>query len=123
MQLIFETADDEANGNWVEAAVDHILVEEGEPISGLDDIAGDVAVKVFPNPFGQEATLSYEMSESYQQAILRVFNAFGQEVQRVAIQGQQGQVQLGRELTNGIYWVKLEAGGRILETVKMAKTE
>jgi len=123
VRLIFETADDAANGNWVEAAVDHILVEEGEPISGLDDIAGDVAAKVFPNPFGQETTFSYEMSESYPQAFLRVFNAFGQEVQSVAIQGQQGQAQLGRELANGIYWVKLEAGGRILETVKMVKTK
>ena len=121
MQLIFETKDDAANGNWVEAAVDQILVEEGEPLSGLDDLSASSSVKVFPNPFGQAATLSYQLPESAGSALLLVYNAFGQEVQRMELLNQQGQVQLGQNLANGIYWVKLEAGGQLVETVKMVK--
>ena len=78
-------------------------------------------MKVFPNPFGQAATLSYQLPESAGSALLLVYNAFGQEVQRMELLNQQGQVQLGQNLANGIYWVKLEAGGQLVETVKMVK--
>ncbi|MCB0561144.1 MAG: choice-of-anchor B family protein [Phaeodactylibacter sp.] len=121
VRLIFETSDDAANGNWVEAAVDQILVEEGEPITGLDDLAVDGSVNVFPNPFGQAATLSYELAESFNRASLQVYNAYGQKVQQMELPNQNGQVQLGQNLANGIYWVKLEADGRMVETVKMIK--
>ena len=98
-----------------------LLVEEGEPLSGLDDLSASSSVKVFPNPFGQAATLSYQLPESAGSALLLVYNAFGQEVQRMELLNQQGQVQLGQNLANGIYWVKLEAGGQLVETVKMVK--
>lgn len=121
VRLIFETADDAANGNWVEAAVDHILVEEGEPVSGLDEALAQSAMQVSPNPFVQQATLSYALNESFRQASLRICNAFGQEVQRTELREKQGQVQLGHQLDRGIYWVKLEADGRIVETAKVVK--
>ncbi|MCB0548084.1 MAG: choice-of-anchor B family protein [Phaeodactylibacter sp.] len=121
VQLIFETKDDAANGNWVEAAVDHILVEEGEPISGLDGLSAGAAVKVFPNPFGQATTLSYEFPEGFSSAFLHVYNAFGQEVSRMELRDQQGQVAIGQNLSKGIYWVKVEADGRMVEAVKVVK--
>lgn len=121
VRLIFETKDDAANGNWVEAAVDNILVEDGEPITGVDSPFREGSVKVFPNPFGQTATLSYELKESFGNAVLHVFNAFGQEVQQIELREQQGQVQLGQGLSNGVYWIKLQADGRIVETVKAVK--
>lgn len=121
VRLIFETADDAANGNWVEAAVDHILVEEGEPVNGLDEVIAQSAIQVSPNPFGRQATLSYALNESFRQASLRIYNAFGQEVQRTELREKQGQVQLGHQLDRGIYWVKLEADGRIVETAKVVK--
>ena len=105
----------------MEAAVDHILVEEGEPINSLDDLSAQSRVKVFPNPFGQTATLAYEINEPFGSAVLRVYNSFGQQLQQREVAGQKGQVQLGQDLPNGIYWVKLEADGQPVETVKMVK--
>lgn len=121
VRLIFETKDDAANGNWVEAAVDQILVEDGEPLTGLGEPLAGGNIEVYPNPFGQSTTLSFGFTDGFGNASLHVFNAFGQEVQRLEIRDQQGQVQLGQGLNAGIYWVKLQVDGRPGETVKIVK--
>ena len=121
VRIIFETKDDPDQGHIVEAAVDQILVTDEEVINSAEDRTAATRMLAYPNPFNGAATVAYDIPEAVQNASLRVYNSFGQEVQALNLQQAQGQVEIGQFLPNGLYIVELEDNGATLRTIKVVK--
>lgn len=76
----------------------------------------------YPNPFEEKTTLCFGVSELGGDGEIVVMNVLGQEVHRMKVILQQGQVVLDlHDLTPGIYLAQLRAGGEAHGTVKMMK--
>jgi Secretion system C-terminal sorting domain len=81
----------------------------------------------YPNPFNPSTTISYEMKETGN-VILEVFNVKGQKV-KTLIDGQHepgtytvdwnGNDNLGKGVSSGVYFYKMRAGNKYSSTKKM----
>jgi choice-of-anchor B domain-containing protein len=123
MQLIITTGDDAANGHLVEAAFDALFVEDTGIVNSTDDEFKAVQFDAFPNPFSEAATINYDFGEKAGVAQVNVFNGFGQQIHSERLLNQTGQLTLGKNLPNGIYWVKLEIDGEVAKTARIVKTK
>ena len=75
-----------------------------------DDIP-NTALKLYPNPATDKATLEFESPRS-ESAIITVFNMNGAEIKRQQVETDIGlnQIQLNTEgLLGGVYWVKYQS--------------
>ena len=77
----------------------------------------------YPNPFEGALTLSYELDEAYNTAELVIYNMLGQAIERAPLANQKGIVQIGNQLTQGAYFVKIQNGSAILGVEKIVKTK
>lgn len=79
----------------------------------------------FPNPFNPTTTINYEFeATNLNLAKLSIFNVLGQAIKEFALTQPKGSVvwngtdNLGNDVSNGIYFYRLEAGNQV-ETRKM----
>lgn len=85
------------------------------------EVAPQSAINIFPNPFSAETTL--QANVSLRNATLTVFNVYGQAVvQRNNINGRT--VVLSREnIANGLYFIRLTEGSKIIAVRKVVITD
>ena len=121
MKIIFETSDLPPNFHLVEAAVDAFLVEEKLNTSVSNPNKEIQQLKAFPNPFSVQTTLQYHWAEKPAQAFLHIYNAVGQNVQRIALNPQDTEIMVGATLQNGIYFARLETNGKLSQPIKIIK--
>ena len=121
MHVTVTTGDQDATGHIVEAAFDQFLIEEMGMVNSADEAFANVTFEAFPNPFSKETVVDFRLNESYENAFVSVYNAFGQLVEQKDLQNLIGQVRVGNELPGGIYWVKLEIDGQLVDTVRIVK--
>lgn len=120
MRLIVRTEDLEESGHILEAAIDKVLVVEEEVVNtgeaGLEQAA---ELNAFPNPFRHQLTVGYRLPAPAQTAQLQLFNVYGQLVQQQPLGDPTGQINIGQELSPGIYFLRLTANGKVLKTQKV----
>lgn len=76
-------------------------------------------VKIYPNPFSSTATFQILGDQEYQQIDLTVYDLTGKEVQQIRVNNQQ-QLQLPKgNLTQGVYFFKLQGDGAVIESGKL----
>ena len=121
MRLIF-TAADNAPGHIVEAALDDFLVTEGSS-SNQELGASELAFAAQPNPFDKNLTISYELKEKNASNLaLRLYNVLGQELSRQTLGNAVGTAVLNTSaLPSGVYFVRIEADGRLSAALKVVK--
>ena len=95
-------------------------------VSGIDVIENDIALKIYPNPLSESATISYTLANE-DEVTIYLFDATGKTVTTLAKNNQQtaGEHQLELEATNlptGIYYLKLQSNEtNIIKKLMIAK--
>ena len=78
-----------------------------------------------PNPFKEETTISYFVSEAVSSASLHIYNLQGKQMKQVVIteRGNNSIVLKGYEFVPGMYMYSLIVDGKEVDTKKMILTE
>lgn len=100
-----------------EAAFDNFKVTDqalatNEPINF-------VQLSALPNPFSGSTLIDYEGAENGSR--LRVYDLLGNLLETQILAGNSGQVLVGKDYKNGIYFVRLEQQNASVKTVKIMK--
>ncbi len=74
-----------------------------------------------PNPFNDQIYINFDLAVLPDHTFLKVYNLMGQLVENKAINQSIGQIQVGRDLAKGIYFLALESNGKTVETLKLIK--
>lgn len=76
-------------------------------------------VKVFPNPFSEQATFEIETDKNYQNLNLTIYNIMGQTV-KTLISDNNNRIVLDRNgLKAGIYFYKIQSDNAVLDSGKI----
>ncbi|MBC7777482.1 MAG: carboxypeptidase regulatory-like domain-containing protein, partial [Phycisphaerae bacterium] len=100
-----------------EAAFDQFNVED-QPL-GNKDLELTATLSAMPNPFNGTTMVTYENVEK--QSVLKVFDLAGQLVQALDLEGGSGQAIIGTNLSNGVYFVRIEQKGQASKPLKVVK--
>lgn len=78
-----------------------------------------------PNPFKEQTTISYFISENASTASIHIYNLQGKQIKQINIEekGNSSVVINGYELTPGMYMYTLIVDGKEIDTKKMILTE
>lgn len=125
MRVIFQTADLSPQAHIVKAAVDAFAIKEGLSSSTTTGnvFDNDIQINAFPNPFRQDISIAYELGNAQQQGMLEVHNALGQLLLRRQLSERKGNIQIGDELSSGMYFLRIQSGGKWSTTQRIIKTE
>ncbi len=118
MRIIFRIGDTAESPNFLEAAIDHLQVTEGMP---PEPEPVELSYQVFPNPFGSETTVQYQLEEQADELRLLVLNALGQLVEEQQLEAETGELQLGQSYPVGIYFFVFEVDGKRKDTFPVVK--
>jgi choice-of-anchor B domain-containing protein len=117
MRVYFSISDDDP-GHIAEALIDGFKIQE--PTS-IPTIAENWQVKAFPNPFSTTINIDFQFDENIKTADLTVTNVLGQVLERKSLKNAEGVVSMGASLPTGLYFIQLEAEGKISRSVKVMK--
>ncbi len=82
-------------------------------------IQGDMKVTIYPNPFIYQTTLEISTTENQENAVVKIFNAFGQQIISSAF-GINNKLIIDRDnLKSGIYFYKVFQEDKEISTGKM----
>ncbi|MBK6775313.1 MAG: T9SS type A sorting domain-containing protein [Flavobacteriales bacterium] len=84
----------------------------------INDEFAEPVVSLYPNPVFSSATL--ELDGNYSAAVLRIFNAIGEQVWWQPISARSTTISL-EELQAGIYFYHLTSRARILASGKLVR--
>ncbi len=110
---------DRGNPHWVKGAVDNFRVYNYVATENTAFL--NAKMKAQPNPFNNTTIISYNLEENEQNATLFVYDILGKTVLTKTINQQNGQIEIGNELEQGIYFVRLSANGKFTESQKILK--
>ncbi len=106
-------------GHLAEGGLDDFLVKEG-PVSVEDALDSNLSLGVMPNPFDQTTRIFYDLN-NYDTAKLLVFNILGQKIEQKDLTNTNGTIELGTTWNTGVYFVRLEAAGKLSKVLKVVK--
>ncbi len=121
MTLIFQASDLPLNGHIVEAAVDAILVEEGEPTLIREPQWLQADLQVWPNPFAETLQVQYSLPRFTASATLWVYNLLGQPVLQMPLREQSSLLNLGAQLDKGVYLLQITSEGQMTRPLRVIK--
>jgi choice-of-anchor B domain-containing protein len=97
-------------------------VEMSSWFTSIDERYVSDNVDVYPNPFGETVTVSYQLERTLSSsATLRVFDINGRLVEDVPLENTQSTVSVGNDLPGGIYFVRIVNGSEITRTKRISK--
>jgi choice-of-anchor B domain-containing protein len=75
-----------------------------------------------PNPFREQATVNYELSQPVAEAKLLVFNVLGERLAALPLDAMKGSVQVNQQIpSSGVYFLRLMVDGKIGKALRVAK--
>jgi hypothetical protein len=116
--IAFRVAD-RGNPHWVKAALDNFRVTK--IVATKNEAAHFAAITIQPNPFGNSTIVRYNLTDFDANAQLNIYNVLGELVESQKITAQNGQIELGNNLEQGIYFIRLSANGKFSESQKILK--
>ncbi|MEO5675746.1 MAG: choice-of-anchor B family protein [Chitinophagales bacterium] len=123
MTVAFYVSDHPAE-NILEAGIDQFVVTGNMLSSGMEVSASGHFLSVFPNPFNQTAIIQYDVSaHSGRNFTLEVFDVIGTKLLEIHLKELSGAVTLRNDFADGMYVVKLAADGRIVDHLKVVKSQ
>lgn len=108
------TASNDCGTTSFESEVEIVIV------SGVYDELSGGSLDAFPNPFDENFVLQYDLGTE-NKADLQLYNSSGQLLRTMTLDQKIGQVQMGNDLSPGIYFVGLMINGRQVKHLKMVK--
>ncbi|MDR0927793.1 MAG: T9SS type A sorting domain-containing protein [Ignavibacteria bacterium] len=101
--------------NGVTAIIDDVELLNTSNPNDINDLYSNNEPLLLPNPATNEATVKF--SEMLVNPQLSVTNPMGNEVMHISLQGEYDNILINtNELANGVYYVRIEAQGRIYNT-------
>ena len=120
MQLIFNAVGGGTN-DFLEAAVDNVKIFDN-PIDATQEIvASDFDLAIFPNPSSTDFNVSYNIKAWEGEGLAKVYNALGQLVLTQVLEQEQGQIEFGAKLEQGVYLLQIQNGLKLSESIKLIK--
>jgi hypothetical protein len=92
----------------------------------LNDAQSIVLDQNVPNPFAEQTTITFNLTEGVQKAQMLFYNAQGKLINSQDLQTKSGKGQLNvfaNDLSNGIYTYTLVVDGKIIDTKRMVKNK
>lgn len=90
--------------------------------TGLNDIKQlPLQLIASPNPFYESLHLNYTWQNQGHAAELRVYNSLGMVVEKHQLLAADGQIQIGRNLPKGQYWVQVQSTAGSSKAVSVVK--
>ncbi|HEU4719124.1 MAG TPA: choice-of-anchor B family protein, partial [Bacteroidia bacterium] len=122
MRLLVYTADVNP-GHLVEAGFDNFYILDSVT-SGIHTPPAAVSgVNVYPNPFTGATQVSYTLKNAPSaNSFMTVTDVTGRVVFTQQLVDQNGTIQLGSDLADGIYFVRVTDGAEASEAVRLVKT-
>lgn len=122
MKLIVRAAD-APQGNLVEAGFDKFSVADSSLLS-THQMETSNGISVYPNPFDGTTTVQFALDAMpVDGAFIEVKDLSGRIISKQMIDAQSGSIELGHELSSGIYFVQMTNGSTILPAVRLIKTK
>lgn len=120
MQIRYTASDLPGSGNIVEAGVDGFEIFSSLPVS-TEELDANIQLMAFPNPFDQQITLSYQLSNKVKNGVLEVYDLLGRIRELVPVNENVGQAVFGQQLNPGIYFVRLKVDDVVSEPLRIVK--
>ena len=119
MQLIVDISDN-GNNDLVEAAFDQFYILDSTN-SGVNDIANQVSVCVYPNPCSEFCKLLITNQSDLQghDLTLIVYDLIGREIKTAITPNSDGFEIRRKNLIPGMYFYKLSDGTKLVSTGKL----
>ena len=92
----------------------------------LNDAQVIVLEQNVPNPFAEQTSITYNLTEGVQKAQILFYNADGKLINTSDLRIKAGQGQLNvfaSDLSNGVYTYTLVVDGNVIESKRMIKTK
>ncbi|MEM9918897.1 MAG: choice-of-anchor B family protein [Bacteroidota bacterium] len=124
MQIRFSISDANSlntGANIAEAAIDEFEVFDANPTSVSELAVSNISMEALPNPFDNNVQIRYELKAASRNAVLRLFNPLGQQLQSRVLDDLQGFVELGENLTNGVYFIRIDLDDQSSKMIKIVK--
>ncbi|HLG36475.1 MAG TPA: choice-of-anchor B family protein [Bacteroidia bacterium] len=122
MNLIVRTAD-AVPGHLVEAGFDHFMVLDSLFITGVPDLAsGKIESAVYPNPFSDKLFLRFDFHNPLEAgAKILISDMTGKISEEHFVSSPAGIIEVGKNLSSGIYLVQLFNGNSVMKPLKIVK--
>lgn len=117
-QVRFVTADGQASGHIVEAAVDQFRVDFSV---GLEEQTLDAQIDIVPNPSSDGFQIRYQALNSFENGALIIYDGLSREVFRTSLLNENGLIEVGANLDAGIYFLRLTDGTSYSKTERLVK--
>lgn len=91
----------------------------------LSDVKSIVLDQNTPNPFAEQTSITYNLTDGVQKAQMLFYNVDGKLINSVDLETKQGRGQLNvfaSDLSNGMYTYTLVVDGTIIDTKRMVKS-
>ncbi len=122
MTISLRTSDLDGSGNLVEAAVDALLVtegQEGEVVSTNTLFDGGLDLEVFPNPSASSFLINYKM-DGISDGTITILNMVGQQLASYEV-NEEGTLTIGNKWVSGVYFVKMTTANNEEKIIKLIK--
>jgi choice-of-anchor B domain-containing protein len=123
MRVIVNTADNNP-GHLVEAGFDDFSIADSSllAVPPVVDANGN-GLSVYPNPFNGTTSVHFSLeTQPVGGAFIEVKDVTGRVIMTQVVTTQEGTVELGSSLSNGIYFVRVVNGGVASSAVRLVKT-
>jgi len=90
----------------------------------LSEVQSIILDQNVPNPFAEQTTITFTLTEGVQKAQMLFYNLEGKLIKAEDISNKSGKGQVNvfaNDLTNGIYSYTLVVDGKIIDTKRMVK--
>lgn len=87
-----------------------------------DELAAAAKFEAAPNPFSDQTRIDFELPADAGAARAVLCDLTGRALQTIDLQLNSGSVLIGQRLVAGVYFVRLEAAGRVLKTLRLVKS-
>jgi choice-of-anchor B domain-containing protein len=118
VKIVCENGDNGAAFDTYEAAFDFFRITDTNT-TGANDLENVVSIKAMPNPFSNQTQIAYELPESG--FSLNVYDLSGKLFESSQLDGTLGLANIGNNLPQGVYFVRLEKNGLTAKTIKIVK--
>ncbi len=93
-------------------------------VTGVDDVLeSSWSLSAAPNPFSDDVQINYDLGDNNGESQLVVYNYMGQELFSQNLDNQSGNVKLGAELPQGIFFVQVRQDQKISQILKVTKVK
>jgi hypothetical protein len=122
MRLIVRTAD-ASPGHIVEAGFDNFSIADSSAL-GMSNVVLNNGISIYPNPFNGTTTVHFAMDATpVTGAYIEVKDVTGRIISTQAVNQQEGTVEVGQNLSSGLYFVQLVNGTQTSAAVRIIKTK